>query len=173
MQKKICLLVILIMTFAVPKVYAVDVGQNQLHESLKNNPKVENIEKTNFLDFDNKILQSAQIVVSDLSFVSQTKMAKKFSVCSCQIIILIKPQFECGMVYAKKHKGIVKDPVVHFECIQNVVKAFEKEGLHLWSLDVSPILGGDGNKEFIALFSKNKPKHIVDIKKIVEKPLEL
>ena len=155
------------------QVYSVDVGTGQLHQSLKNNPKVENYEKTNFLDFDENILKTANIVVSDLSFVSQTLMAKKFAICLCPIIILIKPQFECGKDYARKHKGIVKDAKVHAECINRVVDAFENEQLFLQAIDVSPIFGGDGNKEFVALFQKNRPKQNISIEKIVENKVHM
>ena len=151
------------------KVFAIDVGTNQLSPLLASNERVVNMQKTNFLDADPNLLKKAEIVVSDLSFVSLTKMAKKFALVDCPIIVLIKPQFECGKDYAHKHKGIVKDKIVQKQCIENVVKSFKNEGLNLLALDVSPILGGDGNKEFVALFQKNIEGNLIDIEKIVEK----
>ena len=155
------------------KVYAIDVGTNQLSDQIKNNPKVVNMQQTNFLDVERPLIEQADVIVSDLSFVSLTKMSKKFAIASCPIIVLIKPQFECGKEYAHKHKGVVKDKTVQLQCIKNVVNSFEQEGLRLAALDISPILGGDGNKEFVALFRKNVESIPIDFDKIVEKTPQL
>ena len=151
------------------KIYAVDVGTNQLSPIVADDLRVVSLEQTNFLDLDDNIIKSAELIVSDVSFVSLTKLAPKFGKASCPIMVLIKPQFECGKTYAHKHKGIVKDTAVQEECILNVVNAFAQNNYALVALDVSPIFGGDGNKEFVALFKKNFKTCPIDIKKIVEK----
>ena len=151
------------------RVFAVDVGTDQLNQKIAEDKRVINMQKTNFLDIDEKILKEATIIVSDVSFVSQTKLVNKYAIATCPIIILIKPQFECGKEYARKHKGIVKDCKVQAQCIKNVVASFCEAGIQLLALDVSPIYGGDGNKEFVALFQKNCKPNAIDIEKIVEK----
>lgn len=157
----------------VKQIFAVDVGTGQLNPTIAADNRVINLEQTNFLDLDNKIIKKAQIIVSDVSFVSLTKLAPKFGRATCPIIVLIKPQFECGKEYARKHKGIVKEASVQEQCINNVVSEFKNYGYNLTALDVSPIFGGDGNKEFVALFEKKVETKFIDIKKIVEKRPEL
>lgn len=153
-------------------VLAVDTGEGQLHPSIASDPRVENKQKTNFLKLLPQTIKAAQLVVCDVSFVAVEKLKNQFANATCPIIILIKPQFECGKEYAKKHKGVVKDPATHQKAIQNVVAEFASVGLNLLGLDVSPILGGDGNREFLALFQKNVAAVPIDIKKIVEKPTQ-
>ena len=143
------------------KVYAVDTGEGQLVEMIKSNPKVINMEKTNFMTISKDELSDVDFVCIDVSFVSLTKLAPKLSEdfvdCSgvVEIVALIKPQFECGLDYARKHKGIVKDEKVHRKIVENVVSCFEKLGFHKKGLVESPIKGGDGNKEFL-LWLRNK-----------------
>ena len=151
------------------EVFAVDTGENQLSQKLIENPKIHNMQKTNFLDVPNELVEKMDIVVSDVSFVSLTKLAWKFAQSNCPLVLLLKPQFECGKEYAKKHKGIVKDPKIHLKVIQNVLASFGEVGLFAQNIDVSPIRGGDGNVEFLLLMAKKLPQKEIDFEKIVEK----
>lgn len=138
------------------KVYAVDTGENQLAEKLKNDPRVVNMEKTNYLSLSKDKISDAQVVVIDVSFVSLTKLIPKLSedFQNVQVVALIKPQFECGIDYARKHKGIVKDETMHKKIVENVTKCFEKYSFKKQGLIVSPIKGGDGNTEFLICLKK-------------------
>lgn len=152
------------------KVYCIDTGSNQLNPKIANDPRVENFEKTNYLNFTADFFKEAAVVVMDVSFVSCTKFSKKLvrEFPTAEIIVLIKPQFECGVEYARKHKGIVRDKKIHLSVLHQVQAAFEKEGLFLNQLTYSPILGGNGNIEFLAKFSSFSKKSFVDKEKIID-----
>ena len=138
------------------KIYAVDTGEGQLAEEIKNNPKVLDMPKTNFLTLEKEKITDVDFVVIDVSFVSLTKLipvlASDFD--KVKIVALIKPQFECGLEYARKHKGIVKDAKMHEKIIKNIVENFEKYGFKNNGIIVSPIKGGDGNTEFLIFVEK-------------------
>lgn len=138
------------------KVYAIDTGEGQLAEKIKNDKRVVNFEKTNYLNFDNSHFNDVNFVVIDVSFVSLTKFASKLAsdFQHIEIVALIKPQFECGVEYARKHKGIVKDEKIHKKIIENIKDVFEKNGFISQGIIPSPIKGGDGNAEFLIRLKK-------------------
>ena len=138
------------------KIYAVDTGEGQLAEKIKNDKRVKNLEKTNFLTLDKQNFLDANFVCIDVSFVSLKKFAQKLfdDFENVQIVALIKPQFECGVDYAKKHKGIVKDEKVRQNIVSDVSKSFENVGFKKMGIIVSPILGGDGNIEYLIYLKK-------------------
>ena len=138
------------------KIYAVDTGENQLNEQIKNDEKVINMQKTNYLTLNCQSFQDVNFVCIDVSFVSLTKFTKKLydDFQKVKIVALIKPQFECGLEYAKKHKGIVKDDKIHKKIIENIKKNFINEGFSFKGLTKSPIKGGDGNTEFLIYLEK-------------------
>lgn len=138
------------------KVYAIDTGTNQLAESLRKNERVKSLESTNYLTFDKSHFPDADIAVIDVSFVSLTKFAEKLANDFDEFIALIKPQFECGKDYAKKHKGVVKEEKMHEKILKDVTFAFTAVGFSLSPIIPSPILGGDGNKEFLLHGKKSK-----------------
>jgi 23S rRNA (cytidine1920-2'-O)/16S rRNA (cytidine1409-2'-O)-methyltransferase len=140
------------------KVFAVDVGTNQLVWKLRNDERVEARENVNarYLkpeDFSEKF----DLIVMDVSFISVTKILpalKDLLAESGRMIILIKPQFEVGKGEVGKG-GIVKEAEKHAQVIEKV-NTFAKEiGLLNKGLIDSPILGADGNKEFLALYDRN------------------
>ena len=131
------------------KVYAIDTGTDQLAESLRKDKRVISLENTNYLTFDKSNFPGADFAVVDVSFVSLTKLAEKLSKDFSEIIALVKPQFECGKEYAKKHKGVVKDEKMHEKILKDISFAFSSVGFILSPIIPSPILGGDGNKEFL------------------------
>lgn len=136
------------------KVFCVDTGEGQLVEKIRLDKRVENFEKTNYLLLDRKF--DVDFVVVDVSFVSLTKFAKKIAddFEKVEIVALIKPQFECGIEYARKHKGIVKDPKMHNKIVGNIVACFKSFGFEKKGIIPSPIKGGDGNTEFLIYLKK-------------------
>lgn len=131
------------------KVYAIDTGTDQLAENLRKDKRVVSLENTNYLTFDKSNFLDADMAAIDVSFVSLTKLAEKLSKDFSEIIALVKPQFECGKEYAKKHKGVVKDEKMHEKILKDISFAFTSVGFTLSPIIPSPILGGDGNKEFL------------------------
>ena len=134
------------------KVYAVDVGTNQLHEKLKKNKKVLNIEKTNARYLTKDIINELiEILVCDVSFISLKKvilpnldLLKNKSI----IIVLIKPQFESKKNETKK--GIVKDVQIHKRICEEIKIWFEYEcNCEVLNIIESPIKGPKGNIEFL------------------------
>ncbi len=134
------------------KVYAVDVGYGQLHWNLRNNPKVVVIERCNFRNIpEDKIPESMDIVVIDVSFISLKKIEPKalaFLKKNGEIIALIKPQFEVGKDEVGKG-GIVRDENKHQEVVNELSMFFENMGLKVKNIIESPVLGQKGNKEFL------------------------
>lgn len=137
------------------KVIAIDVGTDIMHKSLRADSRVELHENTNVVDVSNEKFQQADLVVVDVSFVSLERIVEKVASTGVLIdmICLIKPQFECGKQIAKKYNGVIKSKTVHKDVLNKVVAFFNKNGFYLQNLDVSPIKGGDGNSEYISLFS--------------------
>ena len=111
------------------------------------------------------------LAVSDLSFISQALVysAVRANIKTGGIFIsLIKPQFEAGKENIGKG-GIVRDRHIHVKVIENLFAAAEKEGLYPEALAPSPIEGGDGNREYLALFriGMREAPCTIDIKKTV------
>lgn len=133
------------------RVYAVDVGTNQLIPELREDSRVVSLEKT---DIRTLPVQSVvDLIVIDVSFVSLTNIIE--SLCpwgAKNIIALIKPQFEVPREVAAKHNGVIKSAVLHQESVVRVIDAFEKHGFKSVGVTESPVKGGSGNMEFLACF---------------------
>ncbi len=144
------------------KVFAIDSGSDQLHESLRSNGKVVVMENFNARELGEEILgEKVDIAVCDLSFISQrliyppvTRILKENGL----FISLIKPQFEAGREYLSK-SGIVKDKKIHKKVIDSLLSAASEHKLYCYGVSVSPIQGGDGNIEYLALFRLCEPKN--------------
>lgn len=137
------------------RVYAVDVGHDQLHERLQRDPRVISLEGINGRDLDvTLIAEPIDLLVCDVSFVSVLKVLQvPLSLCaaSAEAVILIKPQFEVGRDKIGKG-GIVTDTGAIAGAIASVLAFFVAEGwTHVVSVP-SPIAGGDGNHETVAVF---------------------
>lgn len=140
------------------KVFAVDVGREQLHEKLKNDSRVISMEQTNIRYLEPKDVDNItfDFISCDVSFISLTlvlpvisKLLKTKGKCVC----LIKPQFEAGRNRLGKN-GIVKDNKVH-EAIKKEISMFsETVGLKVIGITESPIKGPEGNIEFLMLTEK-------------------
>ena len=135
------------------RVYAVDVGYGQLDWKLRNDPRVTVMERTNArylkaADFPEK----PQITVMDVSFISIRlilPVAVDIMGPDGVFYTLIKPQFEAGKGKVGK-KGVVRDPSVHEEVLNEIVAFTENIGWRVTQLDFSPITGPEGNIEFLA-----------------------
>ena len=139
------------------KVFALDVGTNQLSAKLLNNPKIVNIEKTNIKDIDKvKFNSNIDVIVCDVSFISLKYVfsnIKHLININTIIICLIKPQFELNIEILNKTKGKINNPKYHDMAIENVKKYAEENSLKLVKTTTSPILGAkSSNKEFLGLF---------------------
>ncbi|MBP3388055.1 MAG: TlyA family RNA methyltransferase [Clostridia bacterium] len=139
------------------RVVCVDVGEDQLHHSLKNDPRVSSYEKMNARYLDETTFgEKFDVIVTDVSFISQgmiynsvSKLLKDDGV----FVSLIKPQFEVGKKNIGKN-GIVKNEKAVLDAIEALKNESEKNGLIIEKTIDSPILGGDGNKEYLALIRK-------------------
>jgi len=134
------------------KVYAIDVGTNQLHEKLKNNIKVVSLENTNARYLSKELVgELIDIMVCDVSFISLKKviepnldLLKDNSI----IIALIKPQFESKKNETKK--GVVKDIKIHQRICNEIIRWFETiQNSKVLNVIESPIKGPKGNVEFL------------------------
>ncbi|MEN2464746.1 TlyA family RNA methyltransferase [Ornithinibacillus sp. FSL M8-0202] len=140
--------------------YAIDVGYNQLDWKLRNDPRVEVMERTNFRYVTEDMLGKGlpNFATIDVSFISLKlilPVLKKLLLPNSDIVTLIKPQFEAGREQVGK-KGIVRDKKVHVEVLQTILAFAKEEGFELYGLTFSPITGGDGNVEFLAHLGWNK-----------------
>jgi len=160
----------------IKKVYAVDVGSNQLHESLRKDFRVINIENTNFRYMDTGIFtDDIDIVTVDVSFISLKYILPKIveiSHESTDIVILIKPQFEAGKENIGK-KGIVKDKKVHLEILNNLNNFCKENHFNLINIDYSPIKGTEGNIEYIAHLRINGISNECNFKDLINKAFEI
>lgn len=136
------------------KVYAIDVGTNQLVDSLLNDERVVSLENTNFRYLDFEVIgEKVDFISIDVSFISLKYIFEnlyKFLKEDSKIVALIKPQFECEGKSLNK-KGIVKSKKVIENVIEKVKLYALANKLEVLEIIDSPILGGDGNKEKLAL----------------------
>ncbi|MBK1468320.1 TlyA family RNA methyltransferase [Parvimonas parva] len=136
------------------KVYAIDVGTNQLVDSLLNDERVVSLENTNFRYLDFEVIgEKVDFISIDVSFISLKYIFEnlyKFLKEDSKIVALIKPQFECEGKSLNK-KGIVKSKKVIENVVEKVKLYALANKLEVIEIIDSPILGGDGNKEKLAL----------------------
>ncbi|HEY0919897.1 TlyA family RNA methyltransferase [Devosia sp.] len=139
------------------RVYAVDVGHGQLHPSVAADPAVVAMEGANARDLGRaEVPEPIGLLACDVSFVSVTKvLAAPLALCAPQAdaVILIKPQFEVGREHVGRG-GIVGDAAAIATATEAVIAFMAGRG---WTLTValpSPIAGGDGNRETVAVFSR-------------------
>ena len=142
------------------KVYAIDVGYNQLDWKLRSDPRVLVHERTNFrhvtADFFTEGLPNfATIDVSFISLRIILPVLKEILLDNSDVIALIKPQFEANREDVGK-KGVIRDKSVHLYVLKEIVGFAEEIGFHCADLTFSPITGGEGNIEFLAHFTWKK-----------------
>ena len=139
------------------RVFAVDVGTNQMVWRLRTDPRVVVMEKTNARDLQPEDFDSQfDLAVIDVSFISVTKLLPVILPLLTdrgRVITLIKPQFEVGKGEVGKG-GIVREPEKHGRVVHAVNSFAEELGLKVSGVIESPILGAEGNKEFLALYER-------------------
>lgn len=135
-------------------VYAIDVGYNQLDWSLRNDERVDVMERTNFRYMTPEDLKGPKpdFASIDVSFISLRIILPPLKALldkPGEVAALIKPQFEAGREKVGK-SGVVRDPKVHREVLTEVLTFARELGFELKGLTFSPITGGEGNIEFLA-----------------------
>ena len=137
------------------KVFAVDVGSDQFDSTLKNDPRIVLMEKTDIRDIVS-LPEKPDLAVIDVSFISlELVLDKTASLIKPQgkIISLVKPQFETKKD-AKNKRGVVRGDEIREKVLQNIKDFCQKINLDVIKVIDSPILGGSGNKEFLMLLQE-------------------
>ena len=153
----------------VKEVVGIDVGLNQLSPKLKGNKQIRLYEGTDFRDFDLSLIRDFNGATVDISFISVTKIIDKLRESNIDdIIVLIKPQFECGKDIADFYRGVILDKKVHYDILVNMIKEFEEKGFYLSNITYSPIRGGSGNIEYLGEFQRvRKNKTNSNLNKVI------
>lgn len=138
------------------KVFAIDVGYGQLAWKIRNDPRVVVMERTNIRYVTLEDLgEPLDLSVIDVSFISLSlvlPVVKTLLKPTGQVLCLIKPQFEAGKDKVGK-KGVVRDPAVHEEVLQNFISLAKSLDFTIRNLTFSPVKGPEGNIEFLAHLS--------------------
>jgi 23S rRNA (cytidine1920-2'-O)/16S rRNA (cytidine1409-2'-O)-methyltransferase len=133
------------------RVYAVDVGSGQLHASLRGRGEITPLEKTDARRLDRSLItEPPELIVIDVSFISSKKILPNVTMLAapgCDLVALVKPQFEAGRRLIRK--GVVRGPAVHRAVCEDLIAFAATLGWAVAGVMDSPILGGDGNREFL------------------------
>jgi 23S rRNA (cytidine1920-2'-O)/16S rRNA (cytidine1409-2'-O)-methyltransferase len=141
------------------RVIAVDTGYGQMDFKLRQNPRVRLLEKTNARYLTREMLsENADFIAADVSFISATLVLPPVIAAAfpeqpegrrgCQIVVLVKPQFEAGREHVGKG-GIVRDESAHAAAVEKVRSSMNSLGAARIEVIDSPILGAEGNREFL------------------------
>jgi len=153
------------------KVYAVDVGYGQLAWSLRQDPRVVNMERTNIRYVTNEqVPEKLEFASIDVSFISLSLVLKPCRALlkdGGEVVCLVKPQFEAGREKVGK-KGVVRDPEVHLEVLENFLNHVRDAGFVLSGLTYSPIKGPEGNIEYLGYLKTQGEPCEFDLKALVE-----
>ncbi len=160
-------------------VYAIDVGYGQLDWTLRNHEHVKVMERVNARNLTAYMLygqntdteKRADFASMDVSFISAFKVLppvlEVMNAIYCEIVILVKPQFEAGRQFVG-HGGVVRDPAVHLDVLKMAIEKSHALGLFVHGLSYSPIKGPKGNIEFLLYLSRLQTDKEVDLYSIVE-----
>lgn len=150
------------------KVYAVENGSKQLDPSLENDPAVISMENINarYMTSDS-LPEKCHIAVMDVSFISQTLIydaVRELLFDDGLMITLIKPQFETALTSSGRKllgkNGVIRDDKARSEILKRIKEEAENKGFIMEKYIVSPIKGGDGNVEYLALFVRIQDENI-------------
>ncbi len=140
------------------KVYAVDVGTNQLAWKLRQDERVVVLEQTNARHLTaEQVPEPIDVVTCDVSFISLSKVLEsplKFARLNAKLVVLVKPQFEAGREEVGKG-GVVRDPIVHDRVCAAAAEWVGSQGWRVLGVTNSPITGPEGNVEFLLGAVKN------------------
>jgi 23S rRNA (cytidine1920-2'-O)/16S rRNA (cytidine1409-2'-O)-methyltransferase len=135
------------------RVYAIDVGTGILEWKLRQDRRVIVMEGTN-ARFIDQLPEPVELITVDASFISLKillpGLVSWFGPQGGEVIVLVKPQFEAGRQVVSRGKGVVRDPGVHRQVLDDVLASAQKTGFEVHGLIRSPLLGPKGNTEFLA-----------------------
>lgn len=152
------------------RVYAIDVGYGQLAWTLRHDPRVVVMERTNIKDVT-ELPEPADLAVVDVSFISLRQVlpaVERLLTPDGEAVVLIKPQFEAGREKVKK--GVVRDPDVWRDVLHATLTSADNGGWAVLGLERSPIRGPAGNVEFLAYLSRAK-RESIDLESAVKRVL--
>jgi 23S rRNA (cytidine1920-2'-O)/16S rRNA (cytidine1409-2'-O)-methyltransferase len=165
------------------RVYAVDVGYNQLDWSLRQDKRVQVLERTNFRHMTLEQLDGPRpgLATIDVSFISLKLILPVLAgllELGGQTVALIKPQFEAGREHVGK-SGVIRDSAIHASVLRDVLTSANELGYELKGLTYSPITGGEGNIEFLAYWRLSEEQGnplpefaAVDLSKLIKETVE-
>jgi len=134
------------------KVYDVDVGYGQLAWSIRNDPRVVVMERTNVRNIEPSMFnEKPSLAVIDVSFISLSLVlpaVRTVITDDGEVACLIKPQFEAGKDKVGK-KGVVREPETHIEVLDNFIQNARNHGFYVKNITYSPIKGPEGNIEYL------------------------
>lgn len=141
-----------LLTRGATRVYAIDVGTNQLAWKLRSDERVIVHEQTNARDLTAAIVpEPVDIIVCDASFIALAKVldaALDLAKPRAKLVALVKPQFEAGRGEVGKG-GVVRDPAIHQRVCDDAAAWAESRGWRVLGIETSPITGPEGNVEFL------------------------
>lgn len=147
------------------KVYAIDVGTNQLAWKLRQDERVISMERTNIRYVTKEqVPQEIQFASIDVAFISLTKVLEPVRALLTdrgQVVCLVKPQFEAGREKVGK-KGVVRDKKVHGDVLETVSAHAISLGFDIKGMDYSPIKGPEGNIEYLLWLENNSTPWLIE-----------
>ncbi len=152
------------------KVYAIDVGTNQLAWKLRQDPRVFLLEQTN-IRYLEALPEQPQLATADVSYIGLSLVmpsALQLTTDDAFFIFLVKPQFEAGREQVGKG-GVVRDPAVHRDVIIRLAEVWSGQGLHFKGLTRSPITGPAGNVEYLAYLDKQHTGGDIDLEAAIRR----
>jgi 23S rRNA (cytidine1920-2'-O)/16S rRNA (cytidine1409-2'-O)-methyltransferase len=168
------------------KVFAIDVGKGILHWKLRTDPRVVVMEETN-ARYVASLPEPVDLVTVDASFISlkiilpvvkawvQPSPPASLSERERGVLALIKPQFEAGKKDVARGDGVIRDPQIHRQVLNDVLAFSQNEGFAVHGLVRSPLVGPKGNAEFLAWLKPAHPEseaHNADLAALVEAAMQ-
>ena len=133
------------------RVYAIDVGRGQLHERLRQDPRVVVRDRTNARQLSPEVVpEPCSLAVMDVSFISVRLILEALRgvlAPGAEAVVLVKPQFEVGREQVGRG-GVVRDPALHLAALHDVARAAQQCGYGVRGACASPVTGAEGNREF-------------------------
>lgn len=144
-----------LLQYGAKRVYSIDVGYGILHWKLRNHPKVVSMERVNARYLET-LPEPVSLITIDASFISLKLLlpvvTRWLDSGTGDIVTLIKPQFEAGKAEVDRGEGVIQDPNVHRQVLQDVLGFAQQNGFRIQGLIQSPLRGPKGNIEFLAHF---------------------